>query len=87
MHYVYILKSTKKDRLYIGRSDDLRQRIKEHKAGRVYTTSRMLPVELVYYEAYKNEKDAKAREKSFKHSGSVYNGLVKRISRSLGKGD
>ncbi|HEY4483099.1 MAG TPA: GIY-YIG nuclease family protein [Candidatus Paceibacterota bacterium] len=83
MHYVYVLKSLKNGRLYFGRSDDLRRRLSEHKAGKVYTTARMLPVELVYYEAYKDEQDSKDREQSFKHSGSVYNGLVKRIVRSL----
>jgi putative endonuclease len=85
MFYVYILKSAKDNRLYIGYSSNLKQRIKEHQSGEVDSTKHRRPFELIYYEAYRNEDDAKEREKSFKHSGSVYNGLVKRIVRSINK--
>jgi putative endonuclease len=84
MFYVYILKSLKDEKLYVGYSTNLKQRFKEHQIGKVNSTSHRRPLELIYYEAYKNEDDAKDREKSFKHSGSVYNGLVKRIKRSKG---
>jgi len=85
MYYVYILKN-KKGQLYIGYTSDLRRRLSEHRNGKVYTTRRLgKDVELVYYEAYKDMDDAKNREVSFKKSGSVYNGLVKRIVRSMGK--
>ena len=84
MHYVYILKSSKDSKLYIGFSSDLRARIAEHGRGNIFATKHRRPLKLVYYEAYDNEEDAKEREKSFKHSGSVYNGLRKRIKRSTG---
>lgn len=85
MYYVYILKNIKTKNLYIGYTSDLRQRITEHKNGKVYTTKRLgTEVELIYYESYKDKDDAQEREKSFKKSGSVYNGLIKRIKRSRG---
>ena len=85
MYYVYILKNLKTKNLYIGYTRNLQRRINEHRNGKVYTTKRLgNDVDLVYYEAYKNENDARDREKSFKSSGSVYNGLVKRIKRSRG---
>ena len=57
--------------------------MKEHKSGKVRTTRVFgKDVDLIYYEAYKNRQDAEERERSFKMSGSVYNGLVKRIKRS-----
>ena len=84
MFYVYILKSLKDGKLYIGYTSDLKKRFAQHKAGEVFNTKHRAPIELVYYEAYKNIDDAKEREKSFKHSGSVHNGLVKRIKRSMG---
>lgn len=85
MFYVYILNNPKVRKLYIGYTSDLRRRLKEHKSGRVRTTRVFgTDVELIYYEAYKNKEDAEEREKSFKKSGSVYNGLVKRIKRSKG---
>ena len=84
MFYVYILKSKKDNKLYIGYTGDLKKRLAEHKRGDSENTSYRLPVELIYYESYKNIDDAKDREKSFKKSGSVYNGLIKRIKRSMG---
>ena len=83
MYYVYILNNRKVRKLYIGYTADLRRRLKEHQNGKVRTTRVFgQDVELIYYEAYKNKQDAEDREKSFKRSGSVYNGLVKRIKRS-----
>jgi len=83
MFYVYILKSIKDKKLYIGYTEDLRRRISEYKREHVNNTKHRLPIDLVYYESYKNIDDAKDREKSFKHSGSIYNGLIKRIKRSI----
>lgn len=83
MHYVYILKSVKDRKLYIGRSDHLKQRLKDHNRGKVRTTKNKLPVQLVYYEAYRDREDSKNREKGLKKSGSVYMALKKRIKASL----
>ena len=84
MYYVYILKSKKDERLYIGYTSDLRKRLGDHNNGCVDSTRDRRPLKLVYYESYTSDEDAKNREKSFKHSGSVYNGLVKRIKKSIG---
>jgi len=66
MHYTYVLKSLKDKKFYIGRSDDLRRRITEHKAGKVKSTKNRLPIELIFYEAFKNKLDAIRRENYFK---------------------
>lgn len=39
-----------------------------HKMKGVYTTKRMGELELVFYEAFKSEKDARRREKYFKRT-------------------
>jgi len=83
MYYVYILKSKKDNKLYIGYTKDLRKRFFEHNKGKVESTKNRIPFSLIYYEAYKNGEDATDREKSFKKSGSVYNGLIKRIKKSI----
>lgn len=62
MHYVYVLLSHKDNMLYTGFSDDLRARIVRHKEGKVLATKNRLPVELIYYEAYKDRRDATKRE-------------------------
>jgi len=58
------LKGNKK--IYIGRTDDLKRRIKEHYNKKVWTTKRMKRVELIFYEAFKSKKDAIRRERYFK---------------------
>lgn len=67
-YYVYILKSVKKDWLYVGVTSDLRKRFKEHNAGKSMSTKAYIPLELIFYEAYRNLKDAKRRELYFKTS-------------------
>ena len=62
MFYVYILQSIKDNKLYIGYSSNLRERIKEHSDGRVTSTKSRRPMILIYYEAYRAEKDARLRE-------------------------
>lgn len=79
MYYVYLLIGSRGKR-YIGYSTDLRRRVQEHKAGKVYTTKRMDNPSLFYYEAYKDEDSAKERERKLKQFGSSYKGLIKRLS-------
>lgn len=62
MFYVYILQSIKDDKLYIGYSADLKERISSHIKGLVPSTKNRRPVVLIYYEAYRSEKDARTRE-------------------------
>jgi len=61
-YYVYVLKSLRKNWLYIGVTSDLRKRFKEHNVGKSMSTKAHAPFELIFYEAYRNLKDAKRRE-------------------------
>lgn len=66
MYYVYILKSVRDGKLYIGYSANLKKRFSEHQKGLVRSTKPRRPFELVFYEAYKSRFDDKRREKYFK---------------------
>lgn len=66
MYYVYILFSKKDKKLYIGYSPDLKARIEKHKQGYVKATTHRRPLELIYYESYLDEADARQREKYLK---------------------
>jgi len=66
MFYVYVLKSKKDNLLYTGSTKDLKHRFKLHNEGKVPSTKNRTPLELIYYEAYKSEIDAKVREKNLK---------------------
>jgi putative endonuclease len=66
MWYVYILFSKKDSRLYIGYTDNLRSRFRAHIGGFVKSTKHRRPLEIIYYEAYSIEQDARKREKYLK---------------------
>ena len=69
MHYVYVLRSTSDDDLYIGYSANLRKRLQQHAQGESFATSYRGPWKLIYYEAYLERDDALGRERYLK-SGS-----------------
>lgn len=83
MNYMYILKSKKDSQLYLGSTIDLKRRFKEHNDGKVFSTKSRRPFELVYYEAYKSEGDARKREASLKLRSRAFAQLRKRITDSV----
>lgn len=68
MHYFYILRSLKNNKLYLGQTPDLKSRVESHNAGENKATKPNTPYELVFYSAFKNEKDAINCEQYFKTS-------------------
>jgi putative endonuclease len=71
MYYVYVLKNQKSG-YYIGYTDDLDRRMREHESkGRGG---------LAYYEAYQSSDWARARERKLKQYGSAWRALKKRIA-------
>lgn len=80
MYYVYVLKSEKDKKLYIGFTKDLRKRFSEHQNGMVKSTKPRRPFVLVYYEAYKSDANAKNREFQLKKGKRAYEQLKIRIN-------
>ncbi len=66
IYYTYVLRSTVKDILYKGSTEDLQRRLQEHNSGIVNFTSKYMPWELVYWETFPTRSDALKREKFFK---------------------
>lgn len=83
MYYVYILKSKKDGKSYIGSTNDLRRRFKMHNTGKVYSTKDRTPLVLIYYEAYRSDKDARRREQALKNYGQGITNIYKRLTDSL----
>jgi len=65
-YYVYVLKSLKDNKLYIGYTENLKQRLEQHNSGKVDSTKYRLPMKLIYFEGCLNNKDAINREKQLK---------------------
>lgn len=83
MFYVYILKSKKDNNCYIGSTNNLERRINEHNSALVFSTKLRTPFELIYYEAYRSEVDARYREKNLKVRSRAYAQLKRRIKESV----
>ena len=65
-YYTYVLLSLKDSEIYIGYTDDLNHRLKEHNLGNVLATKSRLPLKLIYFEACLNREKAIKREKALK---------------------
>ena len=74
MYYVYLLKNRAENETYIGYTNNLIRRLKEHKDKKP---------ELIYYEAYKAEKDARKREMILKQRGQTIRRLKERLKNSF----
>jgi putative endonuclease len=80
MFYFYVLENTVGE-LYYGSTNDLKRRLQEHHAGKNFTTKGQ-NWELVYYEAYRSEHDARTREQAVKRYGGTKKHLKNRIAGS-----
>lgn len=74
MYYVYFIRNKFTKKTYIGYTNNLGRRLKEHKDKNP---------ELLYYEAYKSEKDARMRELKLKKRGQTIRRLKERLRYSL----
>jgi len=79
MYYVYLLRNKKTQELYYGYTGDLERRVAEHQANGNW--------QVVYYEAYHAEEDARGRERSLKRYGQAKTHLKKRLRQSLTRGN
>lgn len=83
MFFVYIIRSMKNNNLYTGSTNNLRRRLLEHNSGLEGYTKKYFPYELIYYEAYKSEIDARKRESNLKLRANALNQLKRRLVESL----
>ena len=73
MYFTYVLHSEKDSKLYVGFTQDLILRIKQHNDGQVLSTKSRRPLKLIYYEACIEQWDAVKREKYLKtHYGRLF---------------
>ncbi len=66
-YFVYLMGSANGRAVYVGMTNDLIRRVREHKSGEIPGfTKRYRCHMLLYYEEYPNVRDAIAREKEIK---------------------
>ena len=78
MFYVYILRSLKDGKRYIGMTANLIRRLKEHHAGLVTSTRNRRPLLLIHTELFPSKELAAQREHFYK------TGKGREVLKSLG---
>jgi len=78
MFYFYILQSIPTKKLYLGQTTDLKRRLESHNNKTNKATKPYTPFEIIYYSAFKDQKDCVNCEKYFKTTAGW-----KRIHRML----
>jgi len=64
--YVYVLRSDKDKKRYVGIADNIKRRLDQHNNKKVLSTRNRVPFRIEYYEKYANRISAAKREKYFK---------------------
>ncbi|MDQ5970604.1 MAG: putative endonuclease [Patescibacteria group bacterium] len=80
MFVVYILYSSILNRYYVGHTENLKNRLTLHNAGKVRSTKRGVPWVVKYIEKFDNRNDAYRRELQIKRykSGRAFTKLINR---------
>jgi len=79
MWFVYLLQSKKDHTFYIGYTDNLKRRLKEHNEGRTKSIKHKIPFILKYCEIYCNKTVARKRELELKNNSFKKKELIERI--------
>jgi putative endonuclease len=66
MFFVYVLYSDGFDKYYVGLSENVDKRLKEHNEGQNKSTKPYIPWRVVHLEEYKTRNEARTREKYLK---------------------
>ena len=78
-YFVYILLSRKDNKLYVGCTTNLEQRLSEHNSGKVYATKLRRPFIMIYFEKYEDKSKAFNRERFLK---SLWSAKLKKKIKS-----
>ena len=77
-YFVYILRSKKTGKHYVGYTKNLAKRLKEHNSGYTKSLVKHIPLEIIRKESYDSYKEARRRELQIKRykSGEAFKKLV-----------
>ena len=66
MYFVYVLQSISNLTRYVGQTDNVNKRLREHNSGKCRYSSGKRPWKLIYQEEYKSRSEAIKRERFLK---------------------
>ena len=79
MYYTYLLKRVDANVYYLGSTNDLKRRLKEHNIGISCQTTKGYQWKVIYYEAYETLKQAREREIQLKRNRGSKRALYNRL--------
>ena len=82
--YVYLLKSQKDDKYYIGQTNDIKKRLELHNSGMVISTKSRKPFVLVGYETYLTRSESMWREHQLKNHSDQKKKFISKLSLNNG---
>lgn len=85
MHYTYILLSSKSHIFYFGSTNNLKKRFEIHNKGEVVFTKPHLPWKIVWYGAFKTERQARDFELYLKSGSGKAFAYKRLVSVALAK--
>ena len=82
MYYIYILRSRKDNKHYIGYTNNLERRLQDHARGKSASVRHRSPFELVYKEQHLSKEEAVRRERQIKSykGGEAFKNLISNSS-------
>lgn len=78
---MYLLKSLKDHKYYIGQTDNLPKRFLQHNNGEVKSTKYRRPFELIGYEEYESRNKARWMEYNFKNHSDKKKKFIERLTK------
>lgn len=66
MYFVYVIRSEKDGRFYVGPSENVEKRVEQHNKGMTFSTKGFRPWKLFFVESYNTKIEAREREKYLK---------------------
>jgi putative endonuclease len=81
MYKVYLLKSKKDFKYYVGQTDNIERRLEEHNSGKNKSTKNRRPFFLVGCEEYETQNEARYREYQLKNHSDKKKKFIEKLEK------
>jgi putative endonuclease len=83
MYYLYILQSQKDNGFYIGISENVEKRLKDHNYGKTKSIAHRKPFILIYTKKLENRLEARKKEKELKSNYQKRKNLISSLGFNI----
>ena len=83
MYYVYLLKSKKDNKFYIGSSSDILRRLNEHNSGKTKSIRHRIPFEVVGFKKFEDKNKARYFEYTVKRNANLRYKFIDEVTSNI----